>query len=1187
MDSFRKLRIRVASFMAGFIIFIVPLSDVMADDTEIFYVGETVRPKILMILDTSLSMSADVSDGKSRLTNMKEAMRDFINDSEDSDIGLVRMNQISGAVIFPISNLSDTIPETYTTLSRPVTENHNNAMQKNDGTVVSHPLRLTQGKLGFRFENIAIDNETTITSAYLTFVPNFDCIGPCSNFTMTIQGEMATNSSEFTPTNHNVSNRKLGSKKVLNTVSGWAETRTLKTDNLKSIIQPIISQGQWKAGNALSLIITPNLTNNQINGAYKNRRIYSAKDRYSPVLTLNFNPYTRDVLKKDKLLEILDDQKLTFRTPVVPALWEGIKYLQGQALIATQVNTVAAPTTRNAPESSVRADRDSKAARLYELDKMHERIAVDTALIDNTYTKHYPPGCNTDDTNLNDEACKGVTITSPTASPHTVPMYKSPLGDTCNGDEASIILLADGGTDHKSGSDASNKWWGKLVSEINTMDGVSCSISDSTKMAQTCGVELATKLRDGIDIAGLTEKKKISLYTIGFNNNDSFLTLLANQGQTSSDRYRTASNSAGLLSVFNAIKNDILAKTVTFSNSAASVNSSNRLSHNNVLYFPLFEPSHQASWFGNLKKYSLGGNGQIYAQNKKIAINPATGEFNEDIRDLWLPIHHSDDGEDVLLGGAASKLPSSRTIWVNTATETLTQLTTASSEFVPTDFDTSDNTDKNTIINKMIRATKLGDPLHSTPIVVNYLTNTTGSVGSTDPIVYYGDNHGYIHAIRSSSGLEEWAFMPKQLLLNQKDIQTNSDSQTHIYGMDGELTKWQTKSKIIIYSGMRRGGFSYYALDVTRVNSPKLLWEISNQTPGFEKLGQTWSTPVKTRIKHNSMTREVLIFGGGYDTQQDTVTVKTKDSVGNAIYIVDAESGERLQTITHPKMKYSIPSDVKVINIDNDSEHTADQIYVGDMGGQVFRVDIASNGDISVGVIAALAKNTTATNRRFYHAPDVSLLANTGQSTLAIAIGSGYRAHPKNIVNQDRFYMIEQPLHHSGNTPSYTTITESNLYDATDNDLGSANDTSAKAAYIARSSKQGWYIKLSATEKSLASSLTFDDAIWFTTYKPATNSANCSNRNGEARIYRINASNATPDYKGVFPKVLDNSGLDESTSCNTTQCGVSDRSQALINTILPPRPSLLNIKGKRLIGIGTEFYPAATNKTKRMFWTEK
>jgi len=1212
MSRFNQVQKQIPAFILGLIVSIVPLSNASADDTEIFYGGDTISPKILMVLDTSLSMSKEVSAGKSRLTNMKQAVREFISNSDDVEIGLMRMNQISGAVIFPISDLSTSITETYTTISRPVTENHNNAKENSSGTVTNSALRIDKSKyIGLRFENIVIPRNTIITSAYLSLVPDQDCNEICTDLKIKIQGELTPDSKAFKSLKYNISQRALTSNEVAHNINDWAGTKTLKTGDLKDVIQEIISQSLWNtcvgtetcSNNALSLVIQPMLVGDQ-EQVYFNRQINSAVDRYSPVLTINFEAVTRSITNRNKLLEVLDEQKLTYHTPIVPALWEAAKYLSGGRLNGAQTEELKLSTTRSASEKSnlKRKHNEEQQAQLYELDKIHERVATKDALLPGSFIKIYPTGgtddvplvCNADDSNLNDEICKGIEITGPIPNDSSIlPLYNSPLTDSCRADQASIILFTDGGAHHKSNSYNVANWWGKMINEIDNTDGITCDLSNNNGAgrAQTCGEALANKLKAGIDVANMAEQQKITLYTIGFNNNDTWLKKLAKQGENTPEaeaRYSQASNSAELLSVFQAIANQVVSKTVTFSNSATSISSSNRLTHNDELYFSLFQPTDQAAWYGNLKKYKMGDNGVIYDQDDKVALNPVTGYFKNNTKGLWLNAGEEPDGENILQGGAAGQLPATRQIWVNESDtkETLIRLTTSTNKITNEDFGVADKDTKDALILTMINATSLGDPLHSTPIEVSYGAKEHSAV-------FYGDNQGYIHSIDSVTGVENWAFIPKKLLKKQKNIHDNKESSAHIYGMDGEIVKWQTARKTMLFMGMRRGGSSYYALDVTIADSPKLAWKISNTTQGFGKLGQTWSTPVKTKVMHNSTATDVLIFGGGYDTNQDSNSVRTADNVGNAIYIVNAEDGTLLKTITHQDMIYSIPSGIKAINIDNDPEKTADQLFVGDMGGQVIRVDIASNGDITRGIIASLSGNDEANNRRFYHAPDVSILENTGSSTLGIAIGSGYRAHPRNIVNQDRFYLLKQPLtlttNVASNGPSttYPTITAADLYDATDNNLGSSDTTKADTAYKDWKASEGWYIKLSASEKVLASSLTFDNTIWFTSYTPVAGAQHCANNSGQAKLYRLNASTAKPDYKDVLPKILDNKGLDETKSCDRVQCDATDRSTELVNSILPPRPNLINHGGKRLIGIGTEFYPTATNKTKRMYWTEK
>src|SRR5690606_32530954 len=99
-------------------------------------------------------------------------------------------------------------------------------------------------------------------------------------------------------------------------------------------------------------------------------------------------------------------------------------------------------------------------------------------------------------------------------------------------------------------------------------------------------------------------------------------------------------------------------------------------------------------------------------------------------------------------------------------------------------------------------------------------------------------------------------------------------------------------------------------------------------TPGFEQLGQTWSAPVHTKIKVVSNIRDVLIFAGGYDTNQDNISERTTDTMGNALYIVDALTGTKLWSaisvaghdVTLSGMRDSIPSRVSVIGLQSDAQ---------------------------------------------------------------------------------------------------------------------------------------------------------------------------------------------------------------------------------------------------------------------------
>src|SRR5690554_7181548 len=106
--------------------------------------------------------------------------------------------------------------------------------------------------------------------------------------------------------------------------------------------------------------------------------------------------------------------------------------------------------------------------------------------------------------------------------------------------------------------------------------------------------------------------------------------------------------------------------------------------------------------------------------------------------------------------------------------------------------------------------------------------------------------------------------------------------------------------KAYLYVGMRRGRSSYYALDVSNRDSPKLLWQINGKnhqngpTTGFEELGQTWSKMIPIDIMWEGNEKKALIFSGGYDIAEDNESTRTDHSVGNAIYMVDAKTGDLL-----------------------------------------------------------------------------------------------------------------------------------------------------------------------------------------------------------------------------------------------------------------------------------------------------
>ena len=118
------------------------------------------------------------------------------------------------------------------------------------------------------------------------------------------------------------------------------------------------------------------------------------------------------------------------------------------------------------------------------------------------------------------------------------------------------------------------------------------------------------------------------------------------------------------------------------------------------------------------------------------------------------------------------------------------------------------------------------------------------------------------------------------------------------------------------------------------------------------------------------------------------------------------------------------------------------------------------------GRIAHLNANTVAGNRRFYYAPDVSMVARSGDNSfLAVALGSGYRAHPLNTQTSEHFYMLKDYGALRTTVSSGRTVREfrdyslSNLVDVSLEARDSTADAAIDAAALANPDNNGgWYI---------------------------------------------------------------------------------------------------------------------------------
>ncbi|MDC0434655.1 PilC/PilY family type IV pilus protein [bacterium] len=532
---------------------------------------------------------------------------------------------------------------------------------------------------------------------------------------------------------------------------------------------------------------------------------------------------------------------------------------------------------------------------------------------------------------------------------------------------------------------------------------------------------------------------------------------------------------------------------------------------------------------------------------------------------------------------------------------------------------------------------QMGDPLHTNPVIVNYDTTVSDSDedsegdsdgsadGSSDEsvdededylsVVFVTTNEGFLHAIDSETGNELWAFSPIELLENHTLFYENSQATPHLYGLDGPLSVLRDESNnnliiengesVYLYSAMRRGGNNYYAFDISDPNRPKLMWKIKggpNGTSGFEELGQTWSEATTARILYEGSEKDVLIFGAGYDTNSDADPIRdtngnavtmaqTDDSIGRGLFIVDAETGALLWSVSGPDvgtdstadqrfnaMTFSIPGSIRIVDIDYDG--LVDQMYASDTGGQVWRFDVISDTSddadlLQGGVVADISISDRSGQRRFYSEPDVALIQEDGEQYMAISIGSGWRDHPLNDVIKDAYYNFRS--YDVRSTPTNYGLQESDgtWRPLTEGDLYQVNNSSSTSD---TTFSNGWFLRLpDAGEKILASTIMFNNVVYFTTYVPEEYVEACSAGIGSGYFYALSVFDGQP--------VQD---FDGDGTVETYDASSDDIRYALSHRGIPATATLLISEGyDPEIYVGIEKVPTSiTNETKRTFWVD-
>lgn len=772
---------------------------------------------------------------------------------------------------------------------------------------------------------------------------------------------------------------------------------------------------------------------------------------------------------------------------------------------------------------------------------------------DSTYSREHIPG-----TTLyryssglfhpsdNDRSMKWVATPSVAGSYSSGSRYKSPIDNACQS-TSSIILFTDGQPSQGYDSDA-NSYIRSLIQDINFPAG--SELSHRCSGDGGCAAELAYYLANYDQRADLPGKQTIRTFVIGGFFDDSgtsdpikYMKKIAEHGQGDFFAANSYQEIVDALQQSLQITSDT---PVTFVAPAVAANAYNSLEHLDELYYAMFVPQASNNWNGNLKSYRLNADGVVVDSNEQPAVN-SDGSFKAESRSFWTA-EDVNDGDDVVIGGAASRLTQDFNIFTHLGEankELDTRFSTAAISKDMLGLPASASSEDQQIlldwINRkvtdgdVVTRLEMEDPLHSRPLIVTYKTGSyPDDTGRQKGVVFVGTNSGYLHAFNANKDefKEYFSYMPKELISNAYDYVFDINKKDKTYGVDGPMNYWHADKnrdgivdpdeKVYLFFGLRRGGRHYYALDISDPEKPKYMWQIDGGVGDFNKLGQTWAPMSLAKVPWKGGSKVVLLFGGGYDPAEDERTSRAPHSMGNAVYMIDPVTGQLLWSasnsggdVNNSEMTSAITS--KVSTIDFDGDGITDYFFASDLGGRVWRFDINKESKAATdfiagsGVIFDANGSSAGHYQRFYYAPSISYFADRDKSGrvidkyLTLSIGSGYRAHPLAVGTQDSFYIIKDS---NVETPPHSYFTHTPAHYA---------DIPVGAPLQKSVATPGWKYDLSPDEKVLSKSLTAKGNIYFTTFSPtkgASNPGTCTADIGTGASYII-------DFKAD-----DNPGLD-------------------------------------------------------------
>ena len=236
-------------------------------------------------------------------------------------------------------------------------------------------------------------------------------------------------------------------------------------------------------------------------------------------------------------------------------------------------------------------------------------------------------------------------------------------------------------------------------------------------------------------------------------------------------------------------------------------------------------------------------------------------------------------------------------------------------------------------------------------------------------VLYQGANDGMLHAINVESGEELWAYVPHLVYPRLSNLADRA-SFRHRFSVDGTPTvgdvdfsntggspgspDWNT----ILVGSLRKGGYGYYALNVTSGDrgsetavASRVMWEFPSRATDLQdptirpNIGYSFGRPIIAKTRAAGW---VVIVASGYNNGTGT------DSSGGdgrgRLYVLNPRDGRVIRTLETLAGTASTPSGLAHLSAfaqRPDVDATIEAVYGGDLLGNVWRFDFSGESTAS------------------------------------------------------------------------------------------------------------------------------------------------------------------------------------------------------------------------------------------------